>query len=124
MTKIVLNVCYGGFSLSEKAVNWLKDKGMRFREYDRDGRDVSRSDPLLIQCVEELGDDVNGSHARLKIKTIPDTWDDMYEIEEYDGKESIRRSFMCLKDWVLHNLDSLTPHNVNEWKAQLRHLLE
>lgn len=49
--------------------------------------DYNRDWPLLIQCVEELGDKASGKHATLKIVEIPD--DVEYEIEEYDGNEHI-----------------------------------
>lgn len=46
-----------------------------------------RSDPLLIQALEELGDEANGKHAEIHIIEIPDGVD--YEIDEYDGMETI-----------------------------------
>lgn len=53
-----------------------------------DVRAADRSDPLLIQVVEELGAQASGSFARLKIVEIPDGVD--WEIHEYDGSETIR----------------------------------
>lgn len=50
-----------------------------------DTRLEDRSDPLLIQVIEELGDAASGFCAELKIVEIPDGT--KYEIEEYDGKE-------------------------------------
>ena len=50
-------------------------------------RPDNRADPLLVQVVEELGTDANGSCAELKIVEIPDGVD--WEIDEYDGMESI-----------------------------------
>lgn len=49
--------------------------------------DVSRSDPLLVQVVEEMGEESNGDHAKLKIVEIPDGIE--FEIDEYDGLETI-----------------------------------
>lgn len=49
--------------------------------------DRSRTHPLLIQVVEELGNEANGPCAALKIVEIPD--DVEYEIDEYDGFEHI-----------------------------------
>lgn len=46
-----------------------------------------RTNPLLIQVVEELGHEADGSCAELKIVEIPDGVD--YEIDEYDGNETI-----------------------------------
>ena len=45
----------------------------------------SRADPLLVEVVEALGDEANGSHAKLKIVEIPD--DVEWTIQEYDGWE-------------------------------------
>jgi len=48
-------------------------------------RDISRTDLLLIQVVEELGKKADSRFANLKIIEIPD--DVEWEIEEYDGQE-------------------------------------
>lgn len=50
-------------------------------------RDLDRSDPILIQVIEELRDKANGFCASLKIVEIPDDID--YEIAEYDGLEHV-----------------------------------
>ena len=46
-----------------------------------------RTDPTMIQVVEELGDKASGSCAKLKIVEIPDGVD--YTIEEYAGLEHV-----------------------------------
>lgn len=142
--KVVINSCFGGFSLSPKAIkrylellgrechfyehkdwttrlftkvempenksfnmshSFTKDFGDSFTDkefvcggpqseeykaiwdylfsYD----DIERNDPLLVQVIEELGKEANGSCAELTIIEIPD--DVEYEIDEYDGNESI-----------------------------------
>lgn len=50
-------------------------------------RNIDRTDPKLIQVVEELGDEASGSCAKLAIVEIPDGVE--YEIAEYDGSEHI-----------------------------------
>ena len=50
-------------------------------------RDIDRTDPLLIECVETLGKEANGACAYLKVIEIPDGID--YEVSEYDGLESV-----------------------------------
>jgi len=47
--------------------------------------DISRTDPVLIQLVEEYGEAVNGKCAKLKIVEIPS--DVEWSIEDYDGNE-------------------------------------
>ena len=41
--------------------------------------------PRLLECVEKLGEEANGTYAELKIVEIPD--DVNWEIGEYDGLE-------------------------------------
>ena len=81
--KIVLNSCYGGFSLSEAAYKAL---GVPWDGYGYDFND-KRTDPKLIDVVERLGSDADGHCAELRVVEIPDGID--WEIEEYDGKEWI-----------------------------------
>ena len=49
--------------------------------------EIERTDPVLIKVVKELKGKANGRFARLKVIEIPD--DIKYEIDEYDGIESI-----------------------------------
>ena len=50
--------------------------------------DIGRDDPMLVQVVEELGKESWGGHSKLKIVEIPD--DVQWEIDEYDGMESVK----------------------------------
>ena len=83
--ELVINNCYGGFSLSDAGIaRYLELKGMKLNDgfYDRD---IPRDDQILIQVFKELGDAANGFAADLKIVEIPDGVN--WEIEEYDGNE-------------------------------------
>ena len=75
--KVVINRCYGGFGLSEKA--------MKFLGVGSEWPDIARDDPKLIECVEKLGEEANDTDAELKVVEIPD--DVNWEIGEYDGLE-------------------------------------
>lgn len=48
-----------------------------------------RSNPILIQVVEELGEKANGRYAKLKIIEIPFDGPEGWEVDEYDGSECI-----------------------------------
>jgi len=48
---------------------------------------IERTDPALVQVVEELGDKANGKYAKLRIYEVPAGT--LYRIDEYDGKESV-----------------------------------
>lgn len=81
---IVLNKCYGGFSISDFGKNLLKENNID--SYD----DVElRKNRTFITLIEEHGDLMNGKHAKLKIKKIPIKYEKFIEIEEYDGMENI-----------------------------------
>ena len=82
MVRVVINTCYGGFSLSERAQK-------RFEEYSGEviKQEFSdfRASPHLVRVVEELGDAANGTCARLQVVDVPD--DVEWQIDEYDGAE-------------------------------------
>lgn len=110
--KVVINRCFGGYSLSLKArIRYLEIKGIPYqlveleeptlfdRETmkiiltgDNEGKstywffsEVERNDPALVQVVEELGQEAGGFAANLEVIEIPD--DVEWEIKEYDGNE-------------------------------------
>lgn len=93
MSKIAYNACYGGFSLSWKAVLRLQELGQPDAEkevkraYNDDLREISRHDPLLVQVIEELGTAANGGAAKLELRELPTGAE--YRIDEYDGYESV-----------------------------------
>lgn len=104
--KIVINACYGGFSLSREGV-------LRAREisgdphwggacikgdiYPHSGKpidydlgflgDIKRHDSVLVRVVEELGELANGTSSKLQIVTLPRGT--LYRITEYDGFEDV-----------------------------------
>jgi len=65
----------------------LTDEG----HYEKDSYffsgEIARDDLALIQVIEELGDEANGTFADLVIAEIPDGIE--YEISEYDGNETV-----------------------------------
>jgi len=102
--KIVINTCYGGFGLSEKATHRFAElSGFKLYKKEDDifssyytnpefsndsyfsDSDIERDSPILIQVVEELKEDVDNRFSRLKVVEIPN--DVEWEIEEYDGLE-------------------------------------
>ena len=87
--KVAYNDCYGGFGLSKRAIQWLGSHGI----YDKypgleDLEKLPRHEPLLIECIEELGDAVNedDSTNNIKVKTVYDTG---YYISNDDGLERV-----------------------------------
>lgn len=60
------------------------DKSELFNDSFVSAYDIKRTDPVLIQTVEELGSEANGSCSDLVVVTIDS---DRYRICEYDGAE-------------------------------------
>jgi hypothetical protein len=86
MQKIVINVCHGGFGLSEEATERYKQlEGIT--DLDWWAGSIERDDPRLIQVVEEFGPLVNDRCSELKIVEIP--YDVKWHIAEYDGYEHV-----------------------------------
>lgn len=87
MNKIV--IVRGGtrFSLSKEAIKWFKDHGKKvkyygvYKEYGTEIR-IERHDPLLVQCIEELGEKANTRYCH-------------FEIEEIEGN----KYFLIMGDW-------------------------
>jgi len=110
--KVVINDCFGGFSLSDKAAKICIDRGMRCSESDNDNPDFIytpksywgeyfapnhdeksfRTNPIVIQVVEELGKEADGTHAKLIIVEIPFDSTDGWYIHEYDGRETVEEN--------------------------------
>lgn len=116
MTKIVVNGCFGGFGLSDAAVlryaeiagitlyssmefgftSWYRvpvEEYQAIEDWEAKNEahfsvnDLSRTDPALVQVVEELGEAANDSFADLYIVELPAGT--QYRIDEYDGRESV-----------------------------------
>ncbi|MCK5019456.1 MAG: hypothetical protein KAS32_20525 [Candidatus Peribacteraceae bacterium] len=87
--KIAINTCYGGFYLSKKAIQILKERGypdLAERCWDVEDQ-KSRTHPVMVQVIEELGKDASWD-GDVKIIEIPDDVKDWY-IEDNDGFEHI-----------------------------------
>ena len=78
--KVVLNTCYGGFSLPKE----FCDK-YGFSQYSS----IERTDPRLVAFVEEHAEQCQHfNYANLTVVEVPEEATD-WQINEYDGMESI-----------------------------------
>lgn len=110
MTKVAYNACFGGFGLSDDALEALLDRkgiawdksegsgsmGSHYKRKDADDDSgyllcynltEDRTDPDLIAVIEALGDKANGMCAKLRIEELPEGA--QYRIDEYDGNETV-----------------------------------
>lgn len=68
----------------------IYDDKVLYDEYRYTYEENLRADPDLVKVVKKLGEKANGSFAELKIVEIPA--DVEWEIDEYDGMETVQES--------------------------------
>lgn len=83
--QVVINCCYGGFALSDKALAWLANRGVKLDSPYPTTDDLPRHHPLLVECVKVLGKEASGDMSKLDIVSVTGN----YRVTEYDGFESI-----------------------------------
>jgi len=94
MYKVIINTTYGGFGISREAVEWLLREGADpsqvriIDEFIGGWCGLKRHDPLLVRCVETLGERADGRCAALEVRLLDQP---LYRIREYDGAESIEQ---------------------------------
>lgn len=93
--KVVINGDYGGFSLRGKALERYSElKGLPTPKYLSE-YDIARTDPILVQVVEEGGPDL----GVLEVEDVEKGT--VFRIDEYDGAETIVR--LQDHDWMVAN---------------------
>lgn len=91
--RVVINNCYGGFGLSDAAVERYKElTGITDNLFYYE---VARDDPYLVKIVREMGEAANGRWANLKIVEIPA--DIEWWVQEYDGIEWVAEAHRTWK---------------------------
>ena len=111
--KVLVNRCYGGFRLSDKAYERLIELGIPCLAWSGNGTEVrviykreeheqglfgrywdswtsdskNRTNPLVIQVVEELGVEASAYISNIEVVEIPDYID--WTIGDYDGYETV-----------------------------------
>lgn len=96
--KIAINSTWGGFQLSDKALQYLFK--LTENKYSPYGTDIERNDPFLIQVCEELAHEASFCKGQIKIVEIPDDVTNFYIID-YDGQETIHEG----RSWSYEETD-------------------
>ena len=84
--KIVINGRYGGFGLSQ-AGHYELGRRLGLAEDSFYDWDIKRTNPDLVEMIEENADLYSGDHARLHVVDVPD--DVQWHIHDYDGSEHV-----------------------------------
>ena len=95
--KIVINRCFGGFSLSKAVFDELGFKWTGYGYLSNDDFGIEgnseeyRKHPKLIAAIEKIGEEESsGDLADIHIVNIPEGV--KWEIDEYDGRETIHEA--------------------------------
>jgi hypothetical protein len=99
--KVLYNDCYGGWSLSDKAKELYKIRKLNIDNSNKLPYLTRRSDPILIQIFDELGNEFDGKYSRTNVDKIDKKYEYYYDIEEYDGKENV------IIDYKKYELDKI-----------------
>ena len=107
--KLVINSQFGGFELSQKAVDlykkYINEKdpaivlGDDFFYTGELGDKIPRYDPCLLRVLEEIGAEAGTSVSRLTIVEIPDNI--KWMIQEYDGYEWVTQAHKIYSDYPM-----------------------
>jgi hypothetical protein len=104
---VAVNRCYGGFSLSEKAVEILRtrigDPNIKCYSFDSSQK-YPRHHPILIEVIKELGEEADGCFSEIVIEYIEEIYKDFYSISEYDGMEGVNINFNRFRNEQLKNI--------------------
>jgi len=122
--KVIYNNCYGGFGLSEIGLKLYNEKRRRSNLSPITfGNKIVRDDPLLVEVVEELGIEASGDFAKLEVMIIDDVYSRYYEINGYDGKETVICKTEKLVKQILREvkLDNLTDE---QCRSVLKNMIE
>jgi len=88
-TEVLYNRCYGGFSISDEAVNELK-KRLPNENITKTLFNFNRTHPVILEVYHLLGSErFSGKHARIEVEYINTKYKDHIRIREYDGVEDI-----------------------------------
>lgn len=95
MIKILYNDCYGGVEFSKAFEAEYKARtGRELKAHQRlyrTGPDSIRCDPVAIAIFEEKGSEwCSGDHSILAIRKVPKIFERYWEVDEYDGDETVR----------------------------------
>jgi len=85
--KIAINTDFGGFGLSDQALQLYKKLTGIPPADDLYYWELKRNDPVLIQVIEQLGNSAGGKYSSIKVVEIPDGVE--WHIHEYDGMEHV-----------------------------------
>lgn len=101
-SRIVYNAWYGGYSVSDYAARLY---GERYLEkWKKASNGPSRTDPIFVDVVLELGEKASGQYANLQVQYFNSKYEDFVHCDEYDGLESV---VVDVEAYNLHHIEQI-----------------
>lgn len=97
---VLYNVKYGGWGISQEGIALYNERMSQLSsEYVPVKYDfgIDRHDPVLVQVWKELGDKCSGKYCAIDSVEIYKKYENYYEVNEYDGIESISINILKYK---------------------------
>ena len=116
--KVVYNATHGGFGLTKRALAEYNKRSSRNIEFDSS---IDRSDPVLIDMVETMGNTINESYSRLKIKEFPIKYKSFLSWHEYDGAESVTINY---DKYLIHHIKCVKDDNTITMEEKMTRIQE
>lgn len=93
---VLINTSYGGYQPSKQALELYKVyTGNDYKTYNRTDLD-------MVRIYKELGkEEFDSSVSSTEIETIHKKYEEFYELDEYDGKETLKINY---DEYKLHKL--------------------
>ena len=104
---LLVNRCYGGFSLSHDAVNAYNSECNAESQIAVGGREISRTDRLLAAVYSRLQERANGICAKLELYWVEERFEEYLDVCEYDGYESVSVNFEKYKLDMIHKITTM-----------------
>lgn len=116
--KVVYNATHGGFGLNKNALAEYNKRSSRNVEFEEG---IDRSDMILIDMVETMGNSINESYSKLKIKEFPIKYKGFLSWHEYDGKESVTIDY---DKYLIHHIKCVKDDNTITLEEKMKRIQE
>ena len=125
-TEFLYNSCYGGFSISDEAVNELK-KRLPNENITKTLFQIqnNRTHPVILEVYHLLGSArFSGKHARIEVEYIDTKYKDFIRISDYDGVEDIVTDINSYKLYKIQEIINSTSLSDSEKIKEIKNIYE
>ena len=116
--KVVYNASYGGFGLNKSALaeyNRRSSKNVKFND------SIDRTDTVLVDMVETMGNTINETYSKLKVKEFPIKYKSFLWWNEYDGNELVKVDY---DKYIIHHIKCVKDNNSITAEEKIKQIQE